>query len=111
MRQIMTLMGLVKNNAGLLAARWFLGIAEAGLFPGVNFYLSCWYKGSEIGVRSSIFFSAAALAGSFGGLLAAAIARMHGIGGMPGWAWIFIIEGLATGKHPRDICVARKNVV
>lgn len=94
----MTLMGLVKNNAGLLAARWFLGIAEAGLFPGVNFYLSCWYKSSEIGVRSSIFFSAAALAGSFGGLLAAAIARMKGIGGMPGWAWIFIIEGLATGK-------------
>ncbi|CAG9985124.1 unnamed protein product [Clonostachys byssicola] len=93
---IMTLMGLCKNNAGLLAARWFLGIAEAGLFPGVNYYLSCWYKSSEIGVRSSLFFSAAALAGSFGGLLAAAIAKMKGIGGMPGWAWIFIIEGLAT---------------
>ena len=93
---IMTLMGLVENRAGLLAARWFLGIAEAGLFPGVNYYLSCWYKSSEIGVRSSIFFSAAALAGSFGGLLAAAIAKMHGIGGRPGWAWIFIIEGLAT---------------
>ncbi|KAH7303448.1 major facilitator superfamily transporter [Stachybotrys elegans] len=93
---IMTLMGLVENYSGLLAARWFLGIAEAGLFPGVNYYLSCWYKSSEIGLRSSIFFSAAALAGSFGGLLAAAIARMDGIGGRPGWAWIFIIEGLAT---------------
>jgi MFS family permease len=93
---IMTLMGLVKNNAGLLAARFFLGVAEAGLFPGVNFYLGCWYKSSEIGVRSSIFFSAAALAGSFGGLLAAAIAKMEGVGGMPGWAWIFILEGLAT---------------
>ncbi|KAL0941353.1 major facilitator superfamily transporter [Colletotrichum truncatum] len=93
---IMTLMGLVHNFQGLLAARWFLGIAEAGLFPGVNYYLSCWYKGSEIGVRSAVFFSAAALAGSFGGLLAAAIAQMDGIGGKPGWAWIFIIEGLAT---------------
>jgi hypothetical protein len=39
-----------------------------------------------------LFFSAAALAGSFGGLLAAAIALMDGIGGMNGWAWIFIIE-------------------
>jgi MFS family permease len=93
---IMTLMGLVKNFEGLLAARFFLGVAEAGLFPGVNYYLSCWYKGSEIGVRSALFFSAAALAGSFGGLLAAAIAKMDGIGGKPGWAWIFILEGLAT---------------
>ncbi|KAI6781904.1 uncharacterized protein J7T54_005114 [Emericellopsis cladophorae] len=93
---IMTLMGLVMNNAGLLAARFFLGVAEAGLFPGVNYYLGCWYKRSEIGVRSSLFFSAATLAGSFGGLLAAAIAKMDGIGGMDGWAWIFILEGIAT---------------
>jgi sugar phosphate permease len=37
---IMTLMGLVQSQAGLLACRWFLGLAEAGLFPGVNYYLS-----------------------------------------------------------------------
>ncbi|EME78268.1 uncharacterized protein MYCFIDRAFT_190618 [Pseudocercospora fijiensis CIRAD86] len=93
---IMTLMGVVHNYEGLLAARWFLGLAEAGLFPGVNYYLSCWYKRSELGLRAATFFSAAALAGSFGGLLAAAIASMDGIGGKDGWAWIFIIEGLAT---------------
>ncbi|KXT12062.1 hypothetical protein AC579_1862 [Pseudocercospora musae] len=93
---IMALMGLVHNYKGLLAARWFLGLAEAGLFPGVNYYLSCWYKRSELGLRAAIFFSAAALAGSFGGLLAAAIAQMDGIAGKNGWAWIFIIEGLAT---------------
>lgn len=93
---VMTTMGLVHNFSGLMAARWFLGLAEAGLFPGVNYYLSCWYKRSEFGVRAAIFFSAAAVAGSFGGLLAAAINEMHGIGGKPGWAWIFILEGLAT---------------
>ncbi|KAK5122503.1 hypothetical protein LTR85_004087 [Meristemomyces frigidus] len=92
----MTCMGLVHNFSGLAAARWFLGMAEAGLFPGVNYYLSCWYKRSELGIRAAIFFSAAALAGSFGGLLAAAIAQMKGIGGKSGWAWIFILEGLAT---------------
>lgn len=70
--------------------RWWLGVAEAGLFPGVNYYLSCWYKRSEFGIRAAIFFSAAALAGSFGGLLAAGIAQMGGIGGKPGWAWIFV---------------------
>jgi sugar phosphate permease len=73
---------------------------EAGLFPGVNYYLSCWYKRSEFGIRAAIFFSAAAVAGSFGGLLAWAIERMEGIGGRHGWSWIFIIEGLVT------ICIA-----
>lgn len=92
----MVTMGLVHNFAGLATTRWFLGMAEAGLFPGVNYYLSCWYKRSEFGIRAAIFFSAAALAGSFGGLLAAAIAQMNGIGGKHGWAWIFILEGLAT---------------
>ncbi|KAK7732547.1 hypothetical protein SLS53_008434 [Cytospora paraplurivora] len=50
----------------------------------------------EFGVRAAIFFSAAALSGSFGGLLAAAIEKMDGIRDRPGWAWIFILEGLAT---------------
>ncbi|KAK9435403.1 MFS transporter [Metarhizium brunneum] len=89
-------MGFVKDWSGLMAARWFLGVAEAGLFPGVNYYLSCWYKRNEFGLRAAIFFSAAALAGSFGGLLAAAIQKMDGLRGIPGWAWIFIIEGLLT---------------
>jgi MFS family permease len=93
---VMVTMGLVHNFSGLMAARWFLGMAEAGLFPGVNYYLSCWYKRSEFGIRAAIFFSAAAVAGSFGGLLAAAIENMDGVGGKPGWAWIFILEGLAT---------------
>ena len=93
---VMTLMGLVHNYEGLLAARWFLGITEAGLFPGVAYYLSCWYKRSEFGIRMAIFFSAAAVSGSFGGLLAAAITKMDGVGNKKGWAWIFILEGIVT---------------
>jgi sugar phosphate permease len=58
--------------------------------------LSCWYKRREFGIRAAIFFSAAAVSGSFGGLLAAAISDMDGIGGRTGWEWIFILEGLAT---------------
>lgn len=92
----MTFMGFVTNYSGLMAARWFLGLTEAGLFPGINYYLSCWYKRSEFGIRAAFFFSSAAIAGSFGGLLAAAIEQMDGVGGKPGWAWIFILEGLLT---------------
>ncbi|TFY63769.1 hypothetical protein EVJ58_g3075 [Rhodofomes roseus] len=93
---MMTVQGLVHNYGGLLGMRWLLGTFEAGLFPGVNYYLSCWYRRSEFGLRSAIFFSAATVSGAFGGLLAAAIANMDGVGGKPAWAWIFIIEGLVT---------------
>ncbi|KAH7319893.1 major facilitator superfamily domain-containing protein [Stachybotrys elegans] len=89
-------MGFVRSWSGLMAARWWLGVTEAGLFPGINYYLSCWYKRSEFGMRAAIFFSSAAIAGSFGGLLAAAIANMDGAMGIAGWAWIFIIEGILT---------------
>ncbi|KYK59244.1 MFS transporter [Drechmeria coniospora] len=89
-------MGFVKNWSGLMAGRWFLGVCEAGLFPGINYYLSCWYRRDEFGVRAAIFFSAAAISGSFGGLLAAAIQKMDGLAGLQGWAWIFIIEGMLT---------------
>ena len=91
-----TTLGLAHNFGGFVTARFFLGLAEAGFFPGVTYYFSCWYKRSELGIRIAIFFSAVAIAGSFGGLLAAAIGKMDGVGGKPGWAWIFILEGLAT---------------
>lgn len=93
---MMTVQGLVHNYGGLLGMRWLLGMFEAGLFPGVNFYLSCWYKRSEFGIRAALFFSAATVSGAFGGLLAAAISNMDGVGGKPAWAWIFILEGLVT---------------
>jgi MFS family permease len=80
----MTCMCLIHNFAGFAATRFFLGLAEAGLFPGISYCLSCWYTRSELGIRLAIFFSAAALAGSFGGLLAAAIAQMNDICGKPG---------------------------
>lgn len=46
--------------------------------------------------RLAFFYCASALSGAFSGLLAAAIAKMNGVGGYAGWRWIFIIEGLAT---------------
>lgn len=92
----MTLMGLVKDFRSLLVVRMALGLAEGGLFPGVTWYITLWYRRHECGLRMAIFFSAATLAGAFGGLLARGISQMKGVGGRPGWAWIFILEGLAT---------------
>lgn len=63
-------MGIVQNESGFLAARFFLGVAESGLFPGVTYYFSMWYKRRERQYRVALFFSAASLAGAFGGALA-----------------------------------------
>ncbi|KAJ6518934.1 MFS general substrate transporter [Mycena sanguinolenta] len=93
---IMTLQGVAHNFGGLVGLRWMLGTFEAGLYPGMAYHLSCWYKRSELGIRTALFTSATTLSGAFGGLLAAAISNMEGVGGKPAWAWIFIIEGLAT---------------
>lgn len=83
----MTLMGLVESYHGLLAARIFLGIAEAGLFPGVVYYNTMWYCRYEVQVRQAYFFSAASVAGAFSGLLAYGISYMDGVGGLAGWRW------------------------
>ncbi|KAK2603454.1 hypothetical protein QQS21_004406 [Conoideocrella luteorostrata] len=93
---VMTLMGLVQNYHGLLIARIFLGVAEAGLFPGVAYYLTMWYCRHEIQFRQALFFSAASIAGAFSGLLAYAISKMNGVAGLEGWRWIFILEGIVT---------------
>ncbi|KAI1349470.1 major facilitator superfamily domain-containing protein [Xylaria sp. FL0043] len=93
---VATLMGIVQNQAGFLAARFFLGVAEAGLFPGVTYYFSMWYKRRERQYRVALFFSAASLAGAFGGALAYGIGRLKGVVWTNGWRWIFILEGIAT---------------
>lgn len=92
---IMTLTALVKTFEGLLVARLFLGAAEAGLFPGVTYYLTTWYKRSESQFRVGFFFGAATIAGAFGGLLAYGLTRIEA-GSIPGWGWLFLVEGLLT---------------
>lgn len=88
---VATLMGVTQNFSGFLAARFFLGVTESGLFPGVVFYLSMWYKRNEQHYRVALFFSAASLAGAFGGILAYGIGLMGGVGGLGAWRWIFIL--------------------
>ena len=70
----MTLMGIVQDFKGLLIARLFLGVTEAGLYPGVAYYITMWYCRTEAQFRQAMFFSAASVAGAFSGILAFGIA-------------------------------------
>ncbi|KAI9065355.1 MFS general substrate transporter [Trametes sanguinea] len=93
---ITILQGFTHNFGGLVAARFFLGLAESGFFPGCCYMISMWYRREEAQKRFSLFYSSTTLAGAFGGLLASAIGKMDGIRGYHGWRWIFILEGTLT---------------
>ncbi|KXS17912.1 MFS general substrate transporter [Gonapodya prolifera JEL478] len=87
-------MAAVKNAAGLLAARFFLGLCEAGLIPGVFYYFSFWFKPTEKAFRNGVFYAASGCAGGVSGLLALAMEKLNGVGGLKAWQWVFIIEGI-----------------
>ncbi|XP_006460083.1 hypothetical protein AGABI2DRAFT_66982 [Agaricus bisporus var. bisporus H97] len=94
---IVTIMTCFVNSyGGLLAIRLCLGFCEGGLLPGMVLYLSSIYKRHELQLRVGLFYASASLSGAFGGLLASAIIHMEGVGGLAGWRWIFILEGIAT---------------
>lgn len=87
----MTLHGVAQNYGGLVACRIALGICEAGFFPGAVLICSSWYPRNMLQIRIALFYTASALAGAFSGLLAFAIAKLDGAGGIAGWRYIFII--------------------
>jgi len=86
----------VKTYGGLLACRFFLGLLEGGVFPGLVLYLSFFYPRLRLQTRVSAFFSAASISGAFGGIMAYGIINLNGKAGHSGWQWIFIIEGAIT---------------
>jgi MFS family permease len=88
--------GFVTDYAGMLAVRLLLGATEAGIFPGLNYYISTLYKRGEISKRICMLFVSIALSGAFGGLLAYAIFKMDGVGGKAAWRWLFILEGVMS---------------
>ncbi|CAO2655930.1 Nn.00g047330.m01.CDS01 [Neocucurbitaria sp. VM-36] len=93
---ITTLTCLVKTYGGFVAIRLFLGMTEAGLYPGSYFILSMWYTPKELATRMAIFYGANTAAGAFGGVIAYGVGNMDGLHGMSAWKWLFIIEGCIT---------------
>ena len=86
----------VKSPGSLLAVRFLLGIVEAPFFPCAIFFLSCWYKKRELGIRMALLVSGLIASNAFAGLLAAGILSIGDAGGLHDWQWLFIIEGLVT---------------
>lgn len=85
---VMTMQGLVQNYHGIIITRTLLGLTECGFFPAATYLLTTWYCRFEVQTRLAVFFSAAAMASAFSGLLAFAIDKMDGVGNLEGWRWM-----------------------
>jgi ACS family tartrate transporter-like MFS transporter len=74
--------------------RFLLGAAEAGFFPGVLLYLTYWYPTRERASTIALFALGGVLAGVVGSPISGAILGMNGLGGLAGWQWLFLLEGI-----------------
>ncbi|CAH0046289.1 unnamed protein product [Clonostachys solani] len=86
----------VQSYAGIVVVRFLLGVFEAGLFPGLVYYLTFWYRPEERSIRVAAILASATLAGAFGGAIAYGVGHMNQVQGLSGWRWLFILEGLPS---------------
>lgn len=86
-------MMFVRGPTSFYTLRFLLGVAEAGFFPGIIYYLSNWYPAAARARALSWFMSAIPLSVVIGGPLAGVLLDMHGLLGIKGWQWLFLIEG------------------
>ena len=89
-------LGGVQSYASLAVVRLLLGIFEAGLFPGLVYYLTFWYRPEERSLRVALILASATLAGAFGGAIAYGVSHMDYLHGLSAWRWLFILEGVPS---------------
>jgi ACS family tartrate transporter-like MFS transporter len=99
--RIMIVWGLVSMAMIWVSGKWsfygmrvLLGLAEAGFFPGIVLYLTYWVPARERARMGALFMIAAPVAVGIGSPLSGALLKMHGLWGLVGWQWLFLLEGL-----------------
>ena len=86
-------MMFVRTPLSFCILRFLLGVAEAGFFPGVIYYLTLWYPSDSMGRAVSRFYIAWPLSTMVMGAIAGTLLRLQGVLGLAGWQWLFLIEG------------------
>ncbi|KAF4623564.1 hypothetical protein D9613_001776 [Agrocybe pediades] len=89
------LAGAAKSFSQIFAIRFFLGIFESAMLPGVVFYLSTFYKRNELASRVGVFYAASSISGAFSGLIAYGVFHIHS-SKYHSWQFLFWIEGAGT---------------
>lgn len=88
------LMAFATGPTSFLVLRFLLGVAEAGFFPGIIFYLTTWYPARFRGRVISALFLAVPVSNALASVISGAILEMDGTLGLRGWQWVFIIEAI-----------------
>jgi ACS family tartrate transporter-like MFS transporter len=88
------LMATVTGPTSFLVLRFLLGVAEAGFFPGIIFYLTHWFPTAYRARAIAILYVAVPVANAVASVVSGAILEMDGVLGVKGWQWIFIIEAV-----------------
>lgn len=89
-------MAFVTGANSFYAVRFLLGLAEAGFFPGIILYLTCWFPAEYRARVMSAFILGAPLSAVLGGPLCGALLGMNGLFGLKGWQWLFVAEGVPS---------------
>lgn len=87
-------MAFVQGEWSFYILRMLLGVAEAGLFPGVMYFLTQWFVVQDRARANGMFLLGVSIANIVGAPLGGLLLTMDGVGGLHGWQWMFIIEGL-----------------
>jgi ACS family tartrate transporter-like MFS transporter len=87
-------MSLVTGPWSFYVTRFLLGVAEAGFFPGIILYLTTWFPARERARIVSLFMAALPVATVIGAPVSGALLGLHGLWGLKGWQWLFIVEGV-----------------
>jgi MFS family permease len=87
-------MMLVRTPVQFYVTRFLLGVAEAGFFPGVVYYLGNWFPASHRARALSVFFIAIPLSSVLRGMIGGTLLGLSGVWHLSGWQWLFLVEGL-----------------
>jgi len=93
---IASAMLFVRTPIQFYALRFLLGVAEAGFFPGIIYYLSQWFPGPARGRAIALFAIAIPLSGAIGNPLSASLLGLDGALRLAGWQWLFLLEGIPS---------------
>ncbi|KLO15595.1 MFS general substrate transporter [Schizopora paradoxa] len=87
---------LIQNKSGYLTVRSFIAITEGGVIPATLVYLGGFYKSTELATRLAWFWGVQNIASAVSGLMASGLLQLRGVGGLEGWKWLFIVDGIIT---------------